>query len=133
MNTNENTTAQNSSEDAPKVTHLEAGDRLAIHVSSFRGGLKPLPSNFMAHSVAAYAESYNEDPDAAVERAKGFGHDLYFFVAEGVIISARPMPVVQRIPLALGDLVEMDGHIFTIKESNNGNIKLVEVKADEKA
>lgn len=131
MNTNEKSSANNSAEVAPTVTHLEAPAKLSIHVSSWKGGMNDYPSNFTAGSVAEYAIRYKEDPEEAIARAEGFGHDLYYVFAEGSIISAHRQAPVERISLALGDLIEMDGHIFKLAEAANSNIKLIPVTAEE--
>lgn len=127
MNANENTTAQNSSEDSPKVTHLEAGDRVEIRLRSYLGGMDQHPSPFTTGSVAEYATRYNEDAEAAVERAKRLGHELYYMVNEGIAVTAHRQAHVERISLSLGDLVEMDGQTFTVTQAPNYNVKLVPV------
>lgn len=97
-------------------------------MKSYRGGLT-LPHHFTLGSVAEYAARYNEDQEAAVERARKNGHDLYYAISEGVMISAHPQEVVERVEVALGDIIEMDGQKFTVIQTPNQNLGLVPASA----
>jgi len=118
MNATANTTATAS------IHRLEAGARLGVRLKNYRGDMT-LPHPFTLGSVAEYAARYNEDQEAAVERSRRLGHNLYYAISEGVMISAHPQEVVERIEVSLGDIIEMDGQQFTVTPAANQNIDLV--------
>ena len=112
---------------AATISRLSHGDRIAVRVHDYRGRLSEKPDSFTVGSVAGYAAEYDEDPAAAVRRARQRGEALYYAFNEGVTITAHRQEPVERQQLELGDLVEMDRLTFRIEETSNRQIKLTEV------
>lgn len=105
--------------------HLDAADKLSVKLYNYRGNLDSYGHDFTVGSVAEYTARNGGDVEAAIERAIDLGHNLYFAFNEGSMISAHPQERVARRELALGTIIEMDGHRFQILQAANNNLQLV--------
>ncbi len=101
------------------------GDTFAIGRDTPRHGR--LYDFFKLGSVATYAARYDEDADAAVERAKELGHSLYWANKEGVCITSHKQDHRVVWGLQLGDEIEVSGLRFRVEPTYNQNVKLVEL------
>ncbi len=103
---------------------LKASDVIAVPYQSIRHGI--LHSFYTLGSVAAYAERYNECPVAAVDRAKSFGHELYYAFANGVMLTAEKQARTKHFVVNHGDMINAMDKSFLIAPAANRNIKLIE-------
>jgi hypothetical protein len=101
------------------------GDAFAIGYDTPRHGR--LYDFFKLGSVATYAAQYGEDEDAAVEKAKERGHELYWANKQGTIITAHKQAHRTVWGLQIGDEIEVDGQRFRIERASNQNVKLVQI------
>jgi len=109
------------------VTELFHNDHLEVKIVGFRGGIENFARHFTAGSVAGYALEYKEDPEAAIARAKGLGHELHYIIAEASVIALHPLEQPVRKVVELGSLVKFDGELFQVLQSANDNLRLVPV------
>lgn len=109
------------------VTELFHGDHLAVKIIGYRGGFENFARHFTAGSVAGYAASYNEDPEAAVAKAEERGDNLHYIFAEASVIALHPLEQPVRKTIELGSLVKFDGKLFQVLQSANDNLTLVPV------
>lgn len=101
------------------------GDTFAIGYDTPRHGR--LYDFFTLGSVATYAAKYGDDADAAVERAKERGHDLYWANKQGASITAHKQAHRTVWGLQIGDEIEVDGIRFRIERAANQNVKLTQI------
>ena len=66
-------------------------------------------------SVVSYTLQYNDDPIAALERAKERGENLYWLTEHSVVISSNPAPAKTVVAVQDGDKVRFEGREFTIR------------------
>lgn len=104
---------------------MKATDKISVKLVNHRGELSKYGHHFTLGSVAEYAARYGEDVEAAVARSAERGENLYYAIAEGVMITAHKQAPVQRTELALGTVIELDGQKFQILQSPNDNLQLV--------
>ena len=97
------------------------GDRIAVKLKNYRGEIPTYSHHF---TMGSALDTYDGN-EALVDRARSLGHDLFFAVNEGAMISAHPQEVFERTQVELGDTIEMSGEIFTVERTFNNNIKLV--------
>lgn len=105
------------------LVQITAGELLGLKKP--RGYYKAYEIN----SVVSYALEYNEDPIAAVERAKGRGEKLQWINARASVLSASEMPREQLIAVELGMVICFEGVASRIEADFNDNLKLVPVAA----
>lgn len=103
---------------------FKPGEEIAIPYQSQRYGT--LWNFFCLGSVASEAERYNENVNEAVERAKSFGHDLYYAFGLGVTLTAEPQAKKTVTGFNYGDTIRFAGKTFRIDRAPNQNVKLVE-------
>jgi len=108
-----------------EVVELWANDKLALEYESRNHGT--LTRTYTINSVVSYALQYNECPIAAVERAKGFGHELVFIFGNGACIHNGPRSTAKHIYVEIGMTVKFQGHYYTIEKAPNDNLKLKEI------
>jgi hypothetical protein len=101
------------------------GDAFAIGYDTPRHGR--LYDFFKLGSVATYAAQYGEDEEAAVEKAKERGHELYWANKQSTTISAHKQAHRTVWGLQIGDEIEVDGLRFRIERASNQNVKLVQI------
>lgn len=99
---------------------LEHGDRLLIDLPGVCG---EIPNNFTVVTTEGYAKEHGHDVAEWIERAKSRGHNLQGAFNEGSIIALHTGEPVERIRLALGLVVEINGQLFTIEPANNNQIE----------
>lgn len=109
---------------------MEAGDRISVKIINYRGELTSYGHNYTLGSVAEYAARYGNDVEARVALSKERGENLYYAIAEAVVISAHPQAPVKRLELEMGSVIEMDGQRFQILQSPNDNLQLVPFPAN---
>lgn len=141
MNTTANTTAAPIRRRAPHsiptaiditmipAIPMKATDKISVKLINYRGELSTYGHHFTLGSVAEYAARYKEDVEAAVARSAERGENLYYAIAEGILITAHRQAPVERTELALGTIIEMDGQKFQILQSPNDNLQLVPLPA----
>ena len=101
------------------------GDTFAVGYETQRHGR--LYDFFTLGSVASYAARYGEDPEDAVVRAKGFGHDLYWATKHSTVIHNGPKTHSAHWAIEIGDEIEVDGIKFRVKRTANQTIKLIKI------
>jgi len=109
------------------VTELFYGDRLAVKIIGRHNEIESSPTSFTAGSVAGYAASYNEDPEAKVAWARSLGHNIHYLNAEVTMIALHPEKQPERKVIELGSLVTFDGHLYQVLQAPNRNLTLVPV------
>ncbi len=72
-------------------------------------------------SVVSAALSSGDCPLEAVERAKGFGHPLYFIFTNATCLSRSAQERATRILINEGDVVRFEGKLFIIESAANDN------------
>lgn len=77
--------------------------------------------------VRSYAEKYGEDADAAEERARKNGHELFYAFQNATVISAGKQERRLYPQFNHGDVIRYAGRKFRIDPTFNGNIKLTQV------
>lgn len=83
---------------------------------------------FQIGSVIGSAIKNGDDPYAAVERAKKFGHKLHFVFGLSVSITAWKREKEQKVALNWGDVIGFHGKRFKLVKAPNQNVELVEVE-----
>lgn len=83
---------------------------------------------FKLGSVIGSAVRNGDDPLAALERAKGFGHNLHFAFPLAVVIHNGPKEKANKIALNWGDVIGFHGKRFKLVKAPNDNVSLVEVE-----
>lgn len=77
--------------------------------------------------VFTYALEYGECPLEALERAKGFGHKIYWLNPDPVALGTAVTEDKKRAFLVnVGEKVKYAGKIFTVEAAPNDNLVLVE-------
>lgn len=109
--------------DAEPAKELRAGDRLVL------GGLR----TFSINSVVSYALECGEDPVAAIDHARGLGHELVWINGLGATLSRAPRAPRAHIIVEIGDRVRFEGQVYTIQPAPNHNLRLVPETAAEAA
>jgi hypothetical protein len=79
---------------------------------------------FRMGSVVSYALRYGVCPIAAVERAKGFGHDLHWISGTATVLSNSPQARRRVIEVAIGQTITFEGRLFEITKQPNSNLGL---------
>jgi len=72
-------------------------------------------------SVVSSALSSGDCPLEAVERAKGFGHPLYYVFGNATCISRCDSERTTRILIEEGDIINFEGKQFIIEPAPNNN------------
>ena len=99
------------------ITH---GESLGLHRKWYYQEFKP-------GSVVSYALEYNNDPLAAVERAKANGHELHWINACATCITAHKQERRTLVLVTLGMRVRFEGLLATIEEAPNDNLRLAPI------
>ena len=77
--------------------------------------------------VFSYALESGRCPLEALERAKGFGHNVYWLSQNPIVLSARGVEEKEyAFSVNVGDQVKYAGKIFTVKKSANNNLVLID-------
>jgi len=76
-------------------------------------------------SVSLYARKHGDDELAAVERAKGLGHPLYYTFNLSVCLHNGPVVKTTKVLLKDGQLVRLDGTLLRVKYVSGIYIHLV--------
>jgi hypothetical protein len=79
---------------------------------------------FTMGSVVGYALRCNEDPVAAIDRARKNGHQLVWINANGAMISNQQRVAKGHIRVTIGMVVRFQGNLYTIERAPNQNLQL---------
>lgn len=101
------------------------GDKIAIAYETKRHGT--LHRFYNLGSVYGYASENGDDVEAAVERARGFGHKLFWAGQCATIITSHKRDKDTAALVKHGDIIKAFGKFFRIDPSPNDNVSLVEV------
>lgn len=85
---------------------------------------------FKIGSVIGSAIHNGDDPLAALERAKGFGHELHFVFGLGVSITSHQRAKEEKFALNWGDVIGFHGKRFKLAKAPNDNVALIEVETE---
>lgn len=96
---------------------LAAGDELACKLRSYY-------TTFQIGSVVSSSLADGRCPLAALERAKGFGHDLHFIFALSTSITSHKQARKTYIGVTIGQRVRFEGRYFEIVRQSNDNLGL---------
>jgi hypothetical protein len=102
--------------DGEKIPVFRAGDELALISDPRR--------HYQLGSVASYAISNDSCPIEAVERARGFGHELHYAFALGSSIVSHDRERVEYYGVEIGDKIRFEGRVFELVAQPNNNIGL---------
>lgn len=87
---------------------------------------KPM-RHYMIGSVVSSCMKRGDCPIDAVERAKGFGHDLHFIFALGSCISLHKQARTTYVGVRVGQRVKFEGRYFEIVAQANDNLGLKQI------
>ena len=117
----------------PNITH---GQKLAV--SGRRSARSGIPQDATAFTAVGFAQANGECPAAAVikclemmEKAPYEGHKLRGIYTEGVALTLHRQTEYVRIPLAVGDIINLDGCICRVENAPNENFETVELTEQE--
>ncbi len=96
--------------------NLKSGDIISV-------GDKP-QSKRVVSSVMSYALENGECPIKAHKRALELGHEIYYVMALGAMLSSSPQARETRIRVEYGQRVNFQGHVFQIVQQPNDNVGL---------
>lgn len=104
---------------------FQYGEQFAVPYESGRYGT--MYRMYTLGSVAGYAADYNEDPTAAVERARARGEELYWANQNSTMLTAwdRPQEVLPMVQY--GEVIRFAGKQFRVQPAPNQNVRLMEV------
>lgn len=109
-----------------RVLEREKDDQGRIHIdiNDILMERKRMLHTYYAGSCVSYAQKYNEDPIASVDRARKLGHNLHWINAKGASITAWKQPQEDVILIGPGDRVFFEGIEFEVVTANNDNFNL---------
>jgi len=113
----------------PITTYLSRGRR----VLPFKAGdlLYFGNTTFTLNSVASSCIADRRCPIEGIKRAEANKHQLWWLNQNCAVISANPVKRPARFQITLDDLIEFEGHIFSIVKQHNNNLGLVKVDTSE--
>ncbi len=76
-------------------------------------------------SVASYALSNNECPAQAIAEAKRDNEALHWISSIAICISSSPERLPARILIKDGDVINFEGHLFTVAKVSSNNKRLI--------
>lgn len=109
--------------DHRKAVKLIDNERLVLPLES-RFGHGLIYHTFTIGSVVSYALRNGDDPVAAIDRARSFGHELVFIFGNGSCIHNGPRSTTKHILVELGMTVRFEGNLYTIERAPNDNLRL---------
>lgn len=98
--------------------------RIHIDTNDILMDRKSMLHTYYAGSVVRYAQECNEDPIAAIERARRLGHNLHWINAKGASITAWKQEQEDAILIGPGDRVFFEGIEFEVVKAPNNNFNL---------
>lgn len=75
-------------------------------------------------SVFTYAMRNGDCPLATYQRAKEFGHKIYWISQEATVVSDRNTAPREAVQVQIGQIVKFQGHFFIIVGAPNDNLDL---------
>lgn len=115
-----------------KVPFLAHGDRVSI------SGNRRFPQDVSVFTAVGFALEHGFCPVQCVlrqierQKKEPWGdHRLRAFILEGVMLTDQPQTEMQRVELALGQVVSIEGCICRIESAANHNFEAVELSEQE--